>query len=398
MVVIEFENIRFFDGDTDVKSQFYKIFSFNIPKVDLDRIGKFKVEDGKLIFEGDNERRIMRRFRGILDRYFPNLVNNITKKPAIYVHENGGIPLIGTNYFGIVDRGTNIIELKPMNGCNLDCVYCSVDENKRQKDFVVEEEYLFSEFKKLVEFKGVDKIEAHIAGQCEPLLYAPLNKLIKDISGLKNVSTISIDTNGQLLTKEKVDELIAAGITRINLSLNSLDQKMARDLAGNVYDVDKIKELVPYIADRIDLIVAPVMMSGLNEDDCEEIVKWIKSLEVKNRIRLGIQNYLRYKFGKKPVKEVPFDKFFEKLHAWEKKYDMNLTKIDIPFFKAKAMEKPFKKDDVVEASVKCDGRFLEEKIAVCGERSIVVPDCKKKGRLTIKITRDKDNIYFGDNK
>ena len=63
----------------------------------------------------------------------------------MYIHQNSGIPLIGTNYFGLVDRDTNIIEFKPITSCNIDCIYCSVAQEKRVMDYVVEKDYLVQE-------------------------------------------------------------------------------------------------------------------------------------------------------------------------------------------------------------------------------------------------------------
>lgn len=395
MVTITFESIKFIDNNDYVRANFLKIFYFEIPKKEIMRVGEFKIENGSIIFTDDNERRINRRFQRIIDRHIDLLRSTITKKPVTYIHKNSGIPLIGTNSFGIVDRSTNVIEIKPLNGCNIDCIYCSVDENKRTHDFVVEDEYLSEEFEKIVKYKNVDNIEAHIAGQCEPTLYAPLDHLIKRISSNPQVKTISIDTNGMPLTKKRVDELISAGLTRINLSVNSLDSKNAKKIANGHYDVEHIKELIPHIADRIDLIIAPVLLKGINESDIEEIIKFVKSLKTKKLIHIGIQNFLSYRFGKKPVKEMAYKNFFDILKAWEKKYDVNLTKLPIEFTKTKPLPKPFKKGQTIEANIRLNSRFHEEKIAIAEERLITIPNCKKSGKVRIKLTRDKDNIFFG---
>jgi hypothetical protein len=398
MTKIEFETLRFTDKKDLIVAHFLKIFYFDIPQTELRRLGKYEVRHGKIIFESDDDRRVTRRFHRIIDRYFTKLKNKITNKPTTYIHQQSGIPLIGTNYFGLVDRGTNIIELKPMNGCNLDCIYCSVDEKQRKRDFVVEDEYLSNEFKKLVEFKlkkGCKDIEAHIAGQCEPTLYSPLKDLIKNVSRTKGVTTVSIDTNGMLLTEKKVVELINAGLTRINLSINSLDKAHAKEISGGHYDISKIKKLVQFIADRIDLIIAPVMMKGINDDDVQEIIRWVTSLKTKNKIQIGIQNFLYYKQGKKPSKERTFEDFFKILKEWEKKYSINLTKLPIVFQECSALQKPFKKGDVIDVSIRLEGRFHQEKIGIAKERCIVIPDCKKKGRIKVKLTRDKDNIFYG---
>ena len=61
-----------------------------------------------------------------------------------------------------------------------------------------------NEFRKLVEFKKSDKIDAHINAQGEPTLYAEMIDLVRDIMSIKGVKTSSIDTNGLLLTKQYI--------------------------------------------------------------------------------------------------------------------------------------------------------------------------------------------------
>ena len=169
-----------------ISVKFLKIFYFDIPKDDLIKISKFDVEDHAIVFKDAKQHKAENRFNHLLSIGFTRLKNKITGKDAVYVHRNSGIPLIGTNYFGIVDRDTNIIELKPITSCNINCIYCSVAQEKRAVDFVVEIDYLVKEFKKLATHKECNEIEAHIGGQGEPLLYADIPGLIKDISKIFN--------------------------------------------------------------------------------------------------------------------------------------------------------------------------------------------------------------------
>ncbi|MFP3179020.1 MAG: radical SAM protein, partial [Thermocladium sp.] len=34
-------------------------------------------------------------------------------------------PLVGSLAFGIIDRGTNVIEVRPTSICSLSCIFCS---------------------------------------------------------------------------------------------------------------------------------------------------------------------------------------------------------------------------------------------------------------------------------
>ena len=43
-----------------------------------------------------------------------------------------------------------------------------------------------------------------------------------------------------------------------------------------------------------------------------------------------------------------------------------------------------------------EGRLPGEKIAVSKDRVITLPKCDKKGKVKVKITRSKHNIFIGE--
>lgn len=428
METLSFETIIFSDRGDHVEGLFLNIFSFKLPKEVLLSIGNFSVGNNSISFEAENSRE---KFNALLDEALLNLTNVVTKKKTVYVHKNSGIPLIGDIAFGLIDRGTNIIEVRPISGCNIRCVYCSVDEDKRDIDFVVDADYLVAEFRKLVEFKNVAHVEAHIASQGEPTMYADLPRLIAGIRKIHQVKTISIDTNGILLTKSKIDELIKAGLSRVNFSINAIDDKTAKKIAdvGDGYNIQKVLETAKYLSDHVELIIAPVFVQGWNDDELEKIVEFTKSLKnEKFTPKCYIQNFLNYRFGKNPAKSVEFDAFFEKLKLLEQKHKIKLIidKTDFNIIKTKSLPKPFKEGDVVRAKTMSVDRLPNEVLAVAKDRIISVFNLKKQGMIDVskntnnankqvvlehvqentkciklgrfidvKITGDKHNIFYG---
>ena len=225
MAELVFKDLSFEEKESKIRVKFLKIFYFDVDKSVIENIGNFKIDNNKIEFNDINDKRAQRKFNMLLSKGFIQLKNRLNHKNTIYIHKNSGIPLMGTNYFGLIDRGTNIIEIKPMTSCNLGCVYCSIDEgplSRRKVDFVVERDYIVEELKKLVDFKQENYIDAHINAQGEPLLYADMVGLVEDIAKIPQVKSISIDTNGTLLNEKIIDDLASAGLTRINLSLNAL--------------------------------------------------------------------------------------------------------------------------------------------------------------------------------
>lgn len=392
--VLEFEELSFAEEHDKVKVTFLKTYSFFIDKQELEKIGPYKVSRNSISFDVP-EKRAIRKFNMLIDEGFTHLENNLTKRKTIYISKNSGIPLIGNNSFGIVDRKTSLIEIKPATGCNLNCIYCSVDEGKDGKwvqDFVIDPDYIVEEFEKLVEFKDCD-VEAHIGTQGEPFLYPKIVELIKGLSSIKRVTTISLDTNGTLMTEKLVDELEQAGLTRVNMSINAMDAELAEKIAGISYNLDHVLKISEYISKKMELLIAPVWIPTINDEEIPKLIEFAKKLDV----RIGIQNFLFYRFGRNPVKEASWDKFNRWMKELEAKHDVKLlfSEEDFSIKKTKKLPRPFKKGEIIKAEVVCDGRAKGEKIAVAENRTITVPKCNKKGRIKIKITRAKHNVFYG---
>lgn len=400
MAELKFKNLSFIDDKSKIKIALLKYFYFYIDKDELKNIDDFEIKKDSIIFKNISKQTAERKFNFIISKNIKHLKNMVTGKNAVYIHKNSGIPLIGTNYFGIVDRGSSLIEVKPITGCNLNCIYCSIDQNKREKDFVVEKDYLVDELKKVIEYKEMDGIEIHIGPNGEPFLYANIVELIDSLSKIKQIKTISIDTNGVLLNEKVIKELEKAGLTRINLSINALEPGLAKKIAGCNYNVERIKEIAKHIAKKtkIDLILAPVIIPGINEQEASKLVEFaLKIGSGKKAPPIGLQNFLNYKFGKNPVKQVSFEDFKEKIRELEKKYKTRLllNENDFNIKKAKALPKPFKKGDIIEADIILNGRLRNEKLAASQNRLISVPNCFKKGKVKLKIVRSKHNIFVG---
>jgi len=396
MATLEFQDLRFKEENNSIKIIFLKYFYTFIKKQELKKIGNFIIDNNSIIFSKISEKSAERKFNMLLLKAFENLKNIITGKKTIYIHKNSGIPLIGNISFGIIDRDTNLIELRPLTICNLDCIYCSVDSSKRLIDYVVEKDYLVEEVKKIIEFKENNDIEININPQGEPLLYEPLEELIRDLKNLKQVKRISIDTNGTLLTKERIDNLVKAGLTHLNLSLNALDQKIAEKMANRPYNVKKILEIAKYCSKKLKLRLSPVWLPGYNDNGIEKIILFAKSINAS----LGIQNFLNYKFGKNPVKQMPFDEFYKKLRELEKKHNVKLilTREDCSIRKTKPLPRPLKKGQIIKAKIMLQGRLKNEKIAVFNNRTIAIPNCFKNTGETakIRITKTNHNIFIGE--
>ncbi len=372
------------------------LFELRIPGKDLDRIGSWSCMLHTITFEGASEKKAA-KFHFLFTKYLPDLTNKINGRPAIYIHQNSGIPLYGNLYFGIMDKGSDIIEVKPITGCNASCIFCSVGEGptgNRERDFVIEEDYLARETVLLLDHKK-KLVTVYINPHGEPLLYADLPKLVEDIKKSPYCRKVVVITNGMMLSPPFVDRLEKAGLDQINLSLSSTDAAHAKKLMGtDAYRVERIMEFARYIIDKtsIKLTINPVYLKGINDDAMGGIIEFAKSIGCGF---IGIQNYIRHDRGKKIADELSWDAFKQELHALEQKHGVTLVH-DTMLEETGELPVPFRRGDVVTAEIMCQGRIGNERIAAAKGRCILVRTDKEKGSVNVRIKRSQHNIFVGE--
>ncbi len=402
MATLTFETLTFRPNGTAVGVDLLQGFTTSIPQEELEQIGKFDFPTAHTItFPSLPQEKAETKFSFLLEKYFDTLKTKITGNKATYVHKNSGLPLIGNVAFGIVYRNSSIIEIKPATSCNLDCVYCSISEglSSTKNDFIVEKDYLVEELKTLIDFVA-EPVEVHIGVQGEPFLYTDIENLFADLEELPAVHTVSIDTNGTLLNRERIDRLSRFSKLQLNLSLDAIDEGTAKIMAGTKsYNVNHIKDVIASAAAKMPRspIVAPVLTSGYNEQELEKIILFIKSLP--RQPILGIQNFLQYKTGRTPSQELPWKDFYALLEQLEQKHEIKLKlgKNDFNVKETKELPRPFREGEVVRATIKSIDRFPRSVIAVAQNRTISVPNCefRKDKKITVKIVRDKHNVFVG---
>ncbi|MBN2150712.1 MAG: radical SAM protein [Candidatus Lokiarchaeota archaeon] len=243
------------------------------------------------------------------------------------------IPLHGLDFVGVIDRGTNLVEVRPTTLCNLRCAYCYANAGGQENDFIVDAPYLIEAFERVVRFKGLDDIEAHVDPYGEGLLYKDLPGLIKGLRGVPGVRRASMQSNGTMLGGGRIGELRAAGLDQINVTLNTMDPGQARKIScRDDYNLDAVLRAIEAVpGSGMDLVIAPVWFFGVNDAEIGRIVEFYKGLKEVHpepgRVRVGIQNYLAYRTGRKlgKVKEREFGHFYSQLRALEKKHGTKLV-------------------------------------------------------------------------
>ncbi len=323
----------------------------------------------------------------------------------IHITRSSDIPLVGCLYFGVVDRGSNLLQIRPSCGCNLSCPFCSVDAGPHSKsrvtDYQVELDYLMEAVEEIAPFKGPG-VECHIDSPGEPMLYPEIVELVRRLKQIKEVTVVSMQSNGCLLSEKKIEQLEEAGLDRINLSIHSLEREKAAYLAGAPwFDIEKIKETARRIAEsRIDLLIAPVYIPGINEADIPELIRFALDIGAGKRWPpLGIQKFEHYRLGRSPgkVRAQSWWQFYNRSMAgWEKQFSMplRLRPQDFAIEKRPMIPTVLERKEKTWVDIRAPGWVRGEILGVAKNRVVSVMDCPvPQGRVRVQIVSNKHNIY-----
>ena len=320
----------------------------------------------------------------------------------IKITRESGIPLIGVIAFGVIDRGTNMLQVRATTVCNQHCPFCSTNANNfsiHPNNYVVDADYLIDWTKEVIRLKECSSLEINYDSMGEPSSYPQLVYLISELAKIPQVNKISMQTNGTLINKDKILELEKAGLNRINFSINSLDAEQAKVLSGyQIYDIEKIKDLAKFIkTTKIELLIAPVWVPKINDSQIVKLIKFCKEINC----LIGIQKYEVYKYSRKMkgAKQLNYYKFYQQLKIWEKEYDFKLiiNPKDYNIIKTKRIPIDFEIKEIVRAKIIMPGWLNNQMIAVAKNRCITIDNCNLSTNkiVNVRITENKNNIYLG---
>ena len=316
-------------------------------------------------------------------------------------------PLVGAIAYGIIDRGTNLLQIRPISLCPLSCIFCSTDAGPRsrgrQAEYLVELDYLVEGLRQIAKFKGAG-VEMHIDTVGEPLTYPHIVELVQALRDIPEVSVISMQSNGVLLTHRLVEELADAGLDRINLSIHALNPQLAKKLTGTTaYPLDHVLEAAEAVAQsRIDLLVAPVWVPNMNDDEIPKLIEYaIRVGAGKQWPPLGIQKYLKHKRGRNPagVRSMSWKAFYAALRRLERRYGVKLIlkPADFGIERRRMLPKVFRIGERVHARVLALGWLRGEKLAEAGGVAVTLVDAEEipvGSRVKARIIQNKHNIYL----
>jgi cyclic pyranopterin phosphate synthase len=184
-----------------------------------------------------------------------------------------------------LNRPLRDLRISVIDRCNFRCQYCMpADSFGPDFEFLPRSALLtYEEIERVAKIfvqLGVKKIR--LTGG-EPLLRRDLPVLVEKLSAIKDLDDIGLTTNGVLLPK-LADQLKKAGLKRVNVSLDSLDDELFGKINGRGIGIGPVIEGIE-AAQRAGLGVKinMVVKKGLNDSEIVPMAKFCKEKKLELR-------------------------------------------------------------------------------------------------------------------
>lgn len=168
-------------------------------------------------------------------------------------------------------REHHYLRISVTDRCNLRCIYCMPEEGME-----------FEPSEKILSFEEIAEVVRVVAGMGirkirltggEPLVRKNLEQLVAMIANIPGIEDIALTTNGMFLAP-KAKALKEAGLTRVNISMDSLQPDRFKmitrggDVRKVLNSIDACEE-----AGLSPIKLNVVLMKGLNDDEIADFIR-----------------------------------------------------------------------------------------------------------------------------
>ena len=176
------------------------------------------------------------------------------------------------------NRPLTDLRLSVTDRCQLRCHYCMPTRSGSGFSFLKPDDYLsFEQIEALCHIfvdLGVTKIR--LTGG-EPLLRPGLTDLIGRLSAINGLKDLALTTNGILLS-DHAEKLLASGLNRLTVSLDTLHNASFQKLSGSNSNVDKVLDgiKVAQQAGFKTIKINTVILQGINDHEILKIAEYFR--------------------------------------------------------------------------------------------------------------------------
>ena len=163
------------------------------------------------------------------------------------------------------NRHLNYLRISITDRCNLQCSYCiprNLIPKLRHREILSYEEIL--RLIRISVYLGISKVR--ITGG-EPLVRKGVHGFLEELTKINGLSDISLTTNGVFL-KDNLEMIKAAGIKRINVSLDTLNRQRFKEITGHdvfnqVWGGIELAHKMGFDPIKLNVVV----LKGINDDE-----------------------------------------------------------------------------------------------------------------------------------
>lgn len=170
------------------------------------------------------------------------------------------------------NRRHDYLRISVTDRCNLRCTYCMGPQGVPllEREAILDYESIVKVVRAAAEL-GIHRIR--LTGG-EPLVRQDLSWLVRKLREIPGIDDLSLTTNGILLA-DYAKELRAAGLDRVNISLDTIDPKRFREITRG----GDIERVFAGIRAALDAGLNPVklnfvVMKNINDGDIPDMLRW----------------------------------------------------------------------------------------------------------------------------
>jgi cyclic pyranopterin phosphate synthase len=183
------------------------------------------------------------------------------------------------NIVDTLDRPLRDLRISVTDRCNFRCTYCMPREVfDRAYQFLPKDQMLsFEEIKRIAEiFVGLGVEKIRLTGG-EPLMRRDLEALIEMLANIPGVKDLALTTNGSF-SLQRVQSLKNSGLSRISVSLDSLDDAVFKAMNDVEFSVQRVLDWIEASAESglSPVKVNMVVKRGLNDQSVLPMARYFK--------------------------------------------------------------------------------------------------------------------------
>lgn len=191
------------------------------------------------------------------------------------------VPVAGSSqriHLPLVDNYQRIhrsMRISVTDVCNIRCQYCMPDGEVR---FLSQDRHLtYPEITRIVQVCAALGIENYRLTGGEPLVRAGLHELVGAMLDIRGVADVALTTNGMLL-KAQLPQLVAAGLRRVNISLDTLNEQTFQRLSRRAGLNQVLEGIEAALAEpSLQVRLNALVLRHVNLEDVIELVRFARA-------------------------------------------------------------------------------------------------------------------------